>query len=409
QHFFINSRYVKTKTCFIAFEEGYKNTIMVGKFPYCILNITVPFNEVDVNVHPAKIEVRFSNEKSIFDAMYFAVKNTLHTISEIPQISLQPKSTISPFTLRNGINNMVQTSFEHKQVENNLQITPVKTGIQPQKQETQTLYNSYDKMTKDKNSLSSYSNIYSQSTKVNLDIEVGDLPADVAHHKIITPKNKTAFVIEERLPIENSIPAIQQDLPNYKQHFLTNYKIIGEAFTTYLILECEKELILIDKHAAHERLVYEALKSNTNTNQKQQLLEPITIRLSGTQYTALLEHTQLVSQMGFIIEDFGGFSVIIREIPMILVGADILSVVSELADKLSKNSKQLMPTVIDDIFHSIACRSAIKAGDQTQIEQMIALIKQLQGHEELKNCPHGRPIYTRLSLYELEKLFGRRG
>lgn len=408
QHFFINSRYVKTKTCFIAFEEGYKNAIMVGKFPYCVLNITVPFHEVDVNVHPAKIEVRFSNEKSIFDAVYFAVKNTLHTMGKIPNIALQVKSTISPFTLMDTTTNPTQVSFNEKQE----QKQPQFLALEQAKEKSDTLYTSYDVPVKDKNSLSSYNKPYNQ--KVNLDIEVSDLEMDPNNRKIIEPKKQYDTLQDIQKPIFLS-PEIcdtqpeSQDPPISKQTLFTNYKIVGEVFATYLIIECDKELILIDKHAAHERLVYEQLKLNTDINEKQQLLSPITTRLSVSEYTALLEHMPLVEQMGFLIEDFGSFSIIIREVPMILVGADIASIVSELSYKLSKNSKHLTPTVIDDIFHSMACRSAIKAGDTTQTPQIIALIKRLQEQEHLKNCPHGRPIYTKLSLYELEKLFGRRG
>lgn len=410
QHFFINSRYVKTKTCFVAFEEGYKNAIMIGKFPYCVLNVTVPLHEVDVNVHPAKIEVRFSNEKSIFDAVYFAVKNTLHTTAEIPQILLQHKNTISPFTLMNTASSTTQATFidklYHKQ--------PELVELEQATQQPDILYTTYDTQIKDKNSLSSYSKPYNQNEKVNLDIEVSDPLIDLQNKKIITSKNQ-GYIVQEipisTLPVKKiSDATIQlQNSTNKKQKLFSNYKMIGEAFATYFILECDKELILIDKHAAHERLVYEQLKSNTDMNQKQQLLAPLTTRLGVAEYTALLEHTELIEQMGFVIEDFGSFSVIIREIPMILGDADIESIVCDLAYKLSKNSKHLTPSIIDDIFHSMACRSAIKAGDITQTEQIIELIKRLQEQEHLKNCPHGRPIYTKLSLYELEKLFGRRG
>ena len=400
QFSFINSRFVKNKTVIAAAENAYKGTVMVGKFPGYVLNIDMPFDAVDVNVHPAKTEVRFANESEMFSTVYRAVKMAITADVTLKQFSFRQKSgfdveenavkqqsftdvkpnntadkeqydTFSlPFTLKNDDNT-------DKYV--NKYIVPQMTGDISQEEDSYFESASYVPYTSSNKVNNTYNPIYNNVLQP-------DKRAD--NTKSITEKydfeSENVFVSETD----------------------ENITVLGEVFSTYILCQAGEELIVIDKHAAHERLLYEKLKQNIKTG-KQMLLIPATVKLSAEEKAAVMDDIDLLEEQGFEIEDFGGQGVIVRAIPMYITSEDPRALVSEIAYNLSNGNKAEISEKLDWIFHSVACRSAIKAGDKAEISQLTQLVKDIRKEKIPLYCPHGRPVIISITKKELEKQFGR--
>ena len=400
QFSFINSRFVKNKTVIAAAENAYKGTVMVGKFPGYVLNIDMPFDAVDVNVHPAKTEVRFANESEMFSTVYRAVKMAITADVTLKQFSFRQKSSFDvedntvkqqsftdvkpnntadkeqydtfslPFTLKNDDNT-------DKYV--NKYIVPQMTGDIPQEEDSYFESASYVPYTSSNKVNNTYNPIYNNVLQP-------DKRAD--NTKSITEKydfeSENVFVSETD----------------------ENITVLGEVFSTYILCQAGEELIVIDKHAAHERLLYEKLKQNIKTG-KQMLLIPATVKLSAEEKAAVMDDIDLLEEQGFEIEDFGGQGVIVRAIPMYITSEDPRALVSEIAYNLSNGNKAEISEKLDWIFHSVACRSAIKAGDKAEISQLTQLVKDIRKEKIPLYCPHGRPVIISITKKELEKQFGR--
>ena len=420
QYAFINSRLVKNKTIIAASENAYKGTVMVGKFPGYVLNISMPFDAVDVNVHPAKTEVRFANESEMFSVIYRAVKSAISTEINLKQFSFKAKSE------QNFVEKDVkQTSFtELENTENAIKSNilkenqPVSSEFLYIKAKNEPIYENLNvSLTdEDKNKADSYitkyiapqieenddsdndifestsSTPYSRSnSKANIDISYEDMYMTKEHEE-----NQTKILDNDFIKSENSFTAANDE----------NIIVIGEVFSTYILCQIEDELIVIDKHAAHERILYEKLKRNVKTG-KQMLLVPATVKLSAEEKNAILENSQLLSEQGFEVEDFGGSGVIVRAIPMYITSEEPQSLITEIAFNLANGNKAEISEKIDWIFHSVACRSAIKAGDKAEITQLTQLVRDIRNEKIPLYCPHGRPVIISISKKELEKQFGR--
>jgi len=369
QYFFINSRYVKTKTAMIAVEEAFKGTVVTGKFPGCVLDIKVPYGAVDVNVHPAKIEVRFVNERPIFDCVYTGVKSTVASLSEKKEFTIKNVSKdINPFTLMEQVKE-VQQKWEND--------PPKKYVIHSAKNDLNTPSVSVEEYRQ-------HFGIPTAPSEVNAPA----IKTDVA--KPVEKEPAPSVVVE---PIEE-VEAVKM-------------RVAGEVFNTYIIAESGNDMILIDKHAAHERLIYEKLKSENSEIDRQLLLSPVVINLSKENHAVICENTDVFAKAGFMLEDFGSFSVAIREIPVVVKESDIEAIVVEIADSIVKQKTSDSFEYLDRLYHSIACRSAIKANDRSFSTELEALVEKLVANPDVKYCPHGRPIYISLSKRELEKQFGR--
>ena len=365
QFFFINSRLVKCQTAMAALEQAYKNSIMVGKFPGCVLNIECDSSFVDVNVHPAKIEVRFANERPVFELVYYGVKSAIEQGDS-------PKEVVFPERKQSA----VQT------VSGRLDI--FKSDDKPEQMEF-----------KPKKSSDSFWNVAAPKSDYKAS------PKNEAEQKKIyeeTLGDAKAFTPKEEpeKPEEAKQPEI--DIPDFR--------VIGEAFKTYIIVEIENALYLIDKHAAHERMNFEKLKSSTEIN-SQVLLSPVTVRLSKEEYSAVCSNFDLYKKCGFLIEDFGQGAVIVRECPSMLGGEDIEDLICETAAKLLEGKTDITPEQMDWIFHSTSCRAAVKAGDYTSPYERELFVKKLLSMPEIRYCPHGRPVMIKMTKYEIEKQFGR--
>ena len=401
QFFFINNRLIKTGTGSAALSEAYKNSIMVGKFPSCVLNISVDPSLVDVNVHPAKTEVRFSDERMIFNAVYYACKNALaagDTPKQVKEVAKDCRKapekpaeqfvmTQKPAPVTDFWQHIPKTAapkpttpaekpaFEVKPVER--AVTPTVTVSAPETKPEKTVETDEDILLK------------SPSVKVPVVTEIKSV--------------ETAPAIPVEQPTEPQVEITVEKDAFREEDFL----LIGEAFKTYIICEYCGKMVIIDKHAAHERIIYEKLKKESGERTPQILLLPVTVTLSKEEYSAVLENLDLINSSGFEVEDFGGGCVIVRECPMELSADDVEEVIGEIAGRFVDKKQDVAFEKLDWIFHSVACRSAIKAGNFTSRLEMERFAKQLLSMPDIRYCPHGRPVLIEMTKRELEKNFGR--
>lgn len=386
QFFFINSRLVKSATAMAALEQAYKNSIMVGRFPMCVLNIELNPSLVDVNVHPAKIEVRFANEKPVFDLIYYGVKSAVENDRTVREANFSPTVEeiyhLSDKKVKKEETYSSKIEFFKKKEEPPVQQT---FRVNPDKNfwQVKTPVQSYD-------TSQVYTSAETESQEKNTIIE----------------KNISA---EDKVPITESVsanePKTQTDIICDEKENIS-FRLIGEAFKTYLIAEIENELYFIDKHAAHERMNYEQFKAQA-TVEVQMLLTPVAVNLSKEEFEVITANSDLLKQCGFEVEEFGESAVAVRAVPSLIGDDDIEDLILEIAQKLIEHKTDITPDKIDWIYHSASCRGAVKAGDKTTPEEQRLFVEKLLSMPQIRFCPHGRPVFIKISRYDIEKQFGR--
>lgn len=374
QFTFINGRLVRSGTVIAAVEQAYKNSAMVGKFPGFVLYLTVPFDTVDVNVHPAKTEVRFSDEKMIFDSVYSAVKNAINMGDTRPEIKIS-KPAFNPFQNVTA-EEFKQTVIKEKTIAEEI----YDQNFNSYKPKTPVLRNDQKP---------DFINIY---TEVKAD---GTESKPIEH---LETKTEVSIVKEEYKPQTKTVSV---DIIREEDEII----IIGQAFNTYIIAQKGDSIFMIDKHAAHERILFNSLKSNTEIA-VQQLLTPITVILQGEEYDAITNNFSLLEKSGFEVDDFGNSTVLVRAIPSFLTSEDISSLMSEIAENILKTG-QITSDREDNLFHTVACKAAIKAGSKTTGLEMKKLAEKVLLSNDIMYCPHGRPVAYEIKKRELEKQFGR--
>lgn len=412
QIFFVNNRFVKSVVFLSALEAAYKNSIMVGKYPYCVMFVEMPFEAVDVNVHPAKTEVRFYEEKRVFDCVYYGALNTLQDDkTRVNVVIPQAKFFTPPADKGEQLKFSDEVSTKPKSF-------VVKEYGLPVSGKTEV----FSTPIIDKSSTPEKINEDYLKPKVstfNIDIKPAvttandNAVADVDRKQEVFSQpveqtitsEKTAIAVKE-LPQEkdNDIePAVEVDVKKTPE-----FKYIGEVFGTYLLAETQSKLLLIDKHAAHERILFENFKENQKIN-SQILLQSVTVDLSADEYAALIdeENAEILQNTGYDITDFGDRCVKVNACPPELSGEEIVSAVVEIAGYLANNIKTLLPEKIDWIYHSMACRAAVKAGNFTSDFEAQKFIEKLLLRDDIRYCPHGRPVMVELTERELEKQFRR--
>ena len=384
QLFFVNGRLVKSQLLTAAVEEGYRNRLLKGKFPGCVLHITLPADAVDVNVHPAKTVVKFVSDKTVFDAVY-------HTVtSALDEEGMPPKPAEKPF-----FQAMTAAEFRARPdtpaPKNAVELpTGRAVGSAPAR---------------------TYTPVPAPAPAPAAPVpEVRDVapepgkaftaptarPGTVYH---ITPP--AAAAAPEPEPEQQAI-----ELPDVPVREEAPWRIAGEVLKTYIICEDGDGAVwLIDKHAAHERVRFDALKASPVPPMEQQLLTPAAVTLSGEEYGAVLENLPLLERCGFLCEDFGDGTVLVRALPDDVPAAEAASTLEELAQKLLLQRAD-PETLRDELLHTIACKSAIKAGMTSDVTELAALVRRVQSGE-IRYCPHGRPVAAKLTRYELEKMFKR--
>ena len=423
QHFFINGRYVKTRTAMAALEEAYKGSIMVGKFPACILHIDLPLETVDVNVHPAKIEVRFTNEKPLFDAVYHGVKTALQggdarVSMTLPakKVPIAPPSVkTSPEQLTFGKEQTARTTIKHI-VDSDLPDEPVPnrvtmaSPVRKEQRPNPPVPQGIPMMMRDGSAL-----------PYNRPLMVPDIFCDEDGISAVPPvtgqkhlqkpdappvDQKPSDGSDSQFPVQETLQPEQQRMQQQMLDEKPGVRFLGEAFSTYIIAQWGSTLYFIDKHAAHERILYNQLRASEHVD-AQMLLAPVSVLLSREEYAALIPELDTLQRAGFVVEDFGGCSVLVRAVPMMLDGGDAAAMIQEIAGALAAGKREITTDKLDWIYHSASCRAAIKAGDFSRPEELQAMAERVLLNDDIRTCPHGRPVCYELTRHELEKQFGR--
>lgn len=394
QFFFINGRLVDSRLAKAALEQAYKNLIMVGRFPACVLNIEMDTKLVDVNVHPAKIEVRFVNEKPIFDLIYYGVKTAVEQQDTVKEGKLSDNSISSVYGNQIKTNSSKIDFFKKEEKPNQLKFSsasPKTWSLASPKAQLRRETSEEENIKKDIKEESVFDKPIEAKEKAEIKTEQIEIPvqnnAFSENTQPVTEEIDSSVIVDEK-----------DDAPVFR--------VVGEAFRTYIIVEIENDLYYIDKHAAHERMNFEKLKAESNIS-SQLLLMPVAVKLSAEEYSVITDNIPLLSKCGFEVEDFGNLSVIVRETPSMLDGSDIKDLILEIAEKLLRHKTDIEPDKMDWIFHSTACRSAVKGGDYTSEKERELFVEKLLSMLDIRYCPHGRPVMIKISRYELEKQFGR--
>lgn len=402
QFFFINGRLVKTRTAMAALEQAYKNSVMVGKFPCCVLQLDTPLEQVDVNVHPAKIEVRFANEKPIFDAVYYAVKNTLTREDSPAEMKLRqspaPVRVFDAPTAGEG----EQTVLKQPSPQQKAAFwgeTPTRPKAAAQLHQPAPVYHTASPRRETKDDAKLAQKITEILAETAAEV-AGFTPVEEKTPPPAAPIPAAEPCLAEPEPDENPIPANPAPVPQ------PEIQVLGEAFQTYIFAQSGGELLIIDKHAAHERILFEELKAQKEGS-SQLLLQPEAVTMSKEEYNVVLDHLDLLRQAGFLIEDFGAGTLLVRECPMVMVDMDMGAVLAEIAGHLLAHKSDILPEKLDWLYHNVACRAAIKGGDTTSPYERERFVRRLLSMSEIRYCPHGRPVMMVMTRRELEKQFGR--
>lgn len=448
QYFYINGRNVRNRTMMAALEGAYKGTMMQGKFPGCILMLQMPPELVDVNVHPAKVEVRFAREGDIFDVVYHAVKLALaqpgtgerqfafdapkeddQKSDEIKQentakqIGFTPLSAVLPAQADPGA--LPEPSSRE---DADILSVPMQRPSRPLRPATRATDPDWPEevfapiavdappmrefalhsperpaMPETKLYVAAEENTFRKATAEDqLDVQP-ELPEQgpVQDHMAAwtadePPKQEQPPQKEETEQLGFDVPAAEPPL-----------EYVGELFRTYILAQRGDEVCVIDKHAAHERQLFEKLAADYGSVPGQLLLQPLAVNLGAAEKQALLDNLPLLENAGLEVEDFGGTTVLLRTVPADVEPQNAEELLVELADKLAKGSRDALNERTEWVLHSIACRAAVKAGDRTSPQELMALAEKILSGQVPPFCPHGRPCVLKLTRKELEKQFGR--
>ena len=399
QTFFVNNRPVKSRLLVQALEEAYRNQIMVGKFPACVLHLTLPASSVDVNVHPAKTEVKFLSEKAAFDCVHYGVLGALNKTPDRPQVQLRTPS--APVAQPSPPQSAAPTA-------------PLR-GEPAKKQDffrtmTAEEYKTFSA------AVASTPKVTPAAARPVIQVMNAERPAAQNVRQVSLPPVTTYAPPPPPPPAPPvTIPApagepeqialpVQEELPMPKE---IPWRMVGELYRSYILVEQGDEAFLIDKHAAHERILFEKLRANPTDIVSQALLSPIPVRLRADAAAQLLNKERLMEELGFELEEFGENTVLVRRVPMDLAEGDVSDTLLQMADDLLSGRSADTDTVRDELLHTMACKAAIKAGWKTDERELLALVKEVMSRDELKYCPHGRPICITLSKKQLEKQFKR--
>ena len=395
QTLFVNGRPVKSKLLTAALEEAYRNRIMSGKFPSCVLHLTLPANAVDVNVHPAKTEVKFLSEKAVFDCVHYGVLAALNKTPDRPQVQFKPSPAASPIPATPAAKPAApkqETFFRTMTTEEFKNFsTAMKDAPQPRPAAAAATVAKLETVP---------AMPLREDKIVPTPAQPTPAPAPVLPPQFTTSIKKESVApapVPEKEPEQTVLP-IPMDIP---------WRYVGELYNTYIIVEQGEEAFLIDKHAAHERILFDKLKANQETISSQTLLSPLPCRLSAEGAAELLANDALLDELGFEVEEFGENTLLLRRIPMDLNEADAAEVLEELAGDLLTGKQEDKSTLRDEMLHTVACKAAIKAGWTNDEKELLALVKEVMARQELKYCPHGRPICITLSKKQLERQFKR--
>ena len=462
QHFYINGRYVRNRTMMAGMEMAFKGTMMQGKFPGGILLLEMPADLVDVNVHPAKIEARFARENDVFDVVYHAVKlalaqpgtgERLFTFEADKEEEKAENSKKDTDIIKNDVKNNNFTGLSaiiRGQADPGVlpqqHWEPAKPAAAPQQPApsaamqipTAPSVPRWKGSAQNEDMLDPFVTLHSpkletaktpepfraaaSETQLDVEPEFGEtkLHSPQDHMAAWNPAQEAPKEEPESAPCAETEPdapeaAEQETVPAEPEQMNFDptadqpepLRYVGEVFRTYILAERGDELCLIDKHAAHERQLYEKLAANYGNVPSQMLLEPAAIDLAAEEKQALLDNIPLLENAGLEIADFGGNTVVLRAVPADVEPQNAESLLVEIANRLLKGGHDALNEHTEWVLHSISCRAAIKAGDKSSPQELLALAEKILSGEVPPFCPHGRPCVLKLTRKELEKQFGR--
>ncbi len=424
QSFFVNKRYIKSPRMSASLGNAYKNQIMTNKYPMAVLNIEIDPKFTDINVHPTKLEVKFSKEDEVMGAIYHVAKNALYAIPNVPKIEHKP--AVKSEFLRDKVTTESQLEIATPKVEEKPEIKeepkPVVKPV-PQvenkpfevpKHEEKKEFTSYAlDSSKEYFVKKQAESVLANPTKTsgNVQMAAEDTASNEKIEKLATPvqlyeEPKKEETVKEPEPVYEE--AIQS--PTNKWGFSRdNVRVIGQVFETYILAQSGDTMIICDQHAAHERLKYEELKKELAKKEvtSQMLLIPVTVELSSMEYVTFMENQARFTEMGFEIEDFGGNTLLIRATPEALPEDELKSLVIELIDRFSNKTSEIITEKMERALYTIACKAAVKANHTYSLKELETLLFAVLDLENINTCPHGRPIIITMSKKELEKEFKR--
>jgi len=427
QHFYVNGRYVRSKHLQAALEQAYKNALFTGKFPGCVLYLTLPYGAVDVNVHPTKTEVKFLHEKQVFDAVYYGVLDALEQSSYMPEITLSHGTEKALGETKNpvgahSVRPQVTTTDAHPGIP---QITDTPVGAGSARPHIAATGESVMPSAKGADAQCAPLRVQAQPSMPG---ELRDEPAILYQSSLnlpetpvgancVRPHVTTTDVsvgsdahtipcgdIAPSTPLTETPPADPgaQCAPLQGDTDIPPFRIVGEALGTYILVEQEDTLLFIDKHAAHERILFDQLRAETYTPMAQTLLTPVIVDLGPEVTATLVDYADVLAEFGFELDQFGMGTVALRQVPAYIDLDNMESFLAEIAAGLRLGKSPDVSAVRDEVLHTMACKAAIKAGRRSDRTEHEALAKRvLTG--DVKYCPHGRPVSLSLSRGQLDK------
>lgn len=408
QHFFINGRYIRSRVCSVALESAYQNLIMTGKFPTCVLMLEMLPVDLDVNVHPAKAEVRFTSEKNVADSLFFAVKNALLENGLI--YDFQFRHNAQDWTKQPAVSTpMQQPTLPHlkepsdpfaSKAEPEVESPPPPQTIYP----TQYHYDIGETMAAlmpEETRPAALENPQAEHTKSELELE---------QNAELEPQSEATALPETILPLPTATPepSVPESLPE-KQTILPEIRVIGEVFQNYILAEipAEQKLVIFDKHAAHERVIFERLKSGAAKQYQQLLMQKTETLLPMDEFALMQEQTEQLENMGFSFDFSNPPFLRTTAVPTFLQSLNIDEIVTEIAHNFALGKINPQTAYLDDLLHTMACKAAIKAHDKNDLAELQELAQIVYADEQVRHCPHGRPVMFVIKKHELEKQFKR--
>ena len=427
ESFYVNGRFIRSRTMLAALEEAYISYIQPQRFPMCVIMLEINVQLVDVNIHPQKMEVKFSQEKSVYGAIYHAVRNALESIKENQEIEAPaPKynpQVVAPFVSKTEQSqkyenvNLFDGTREEKRRETIRPAENKPTAVDFEQMKRQldsmieTEVSAFPAITEMK--VAASKPLPQVSKEAPRTESIDELPSFAGQSVV----KEAAFSVDksklEEVPASIVEPCVEIAPPVARsasgERELRSYRIVGEAFNTYVMVEQGNSLLMIDKHAAHERILYEGLLRRGRENCAQMLLEPVAVSLGSVEVQTVLEYGEQIGEVGFEIEEFGSDAVLVRSVPSDFEGSDIAAVMEQFAQKLSLGAsfEGARSAIFDKALYSVACKAAIKGGRHYAQGHIEWLVDRLMELDNILYCPHGRPCAVELTKPKLDRQFGR--
>lgn len=392
QQFFVNGRPVRSKLMTAALEEAYANQMMTGRYPSCVLILTLPNGAVDVNVHPAKTEVKFANERAVFDCIHYGVLAAINHTPLRPELKLSDRAEVRP-----SASQPRETAPGAQAVRTALEALQAKAVPAPQVAQAVAQVRQTPLTPAPNRTAPTVRAVLPSRTPVSATSRSTPLPAT----------QPVSQPVSQPVPQPTPQPSAPPEQTALDLQPAQPYRVVGEVLDTYIVIEQGTAVLFLDKHAAHERILFEKLRKSQEPVMAQVLLSPIAANLSREEAGVVLAQQKLLEDYGYQVEDFGDGTVLLRQIPADLSEDDAAPTLQTLAQELLEGHSRDPRSLRDALLHTIACKAAIKGGWKTAPEEREHLVREVLTRDDIRCCPHGRPVLLTLTKQQLERQFGR--